>query len=211
MFCLSYFTKNPFSRCCLATSDNFWNLGKFIVKVIPSVYFVADINGSFENVYMFALAVMLCGYIFLFRLFSRHTFNERYFYFTYCCEITIAWFCLVNILQFYLSIPGKPNLCFYYTLVGAVPLCYTLCKIEQESKHKVFLEGIRNVKKNKQVAEEFLYMILETAEKSHEHSRRIQLLGFMKIHNSTCEKDSGCICHSFLDDFFRKQKITAED
>lgn len=88
---------------------------------------------------MFALAVLMCGYLFFFRMFSRHSFNERYFYFGYCCEITIAWFCLVNILQRYLSIEGKPNLCFYYTLVGAIPLCYTLCKIEQESKHKVFL------------------------------------------------------------------------
>jgi hypothetical protein len=54
-------------------------------------------------------------------------------------------------------------------------------------------------------------MILDTAERSYEHTKRIQLLGFMKIHNSGCERESGCVCHGFLEDFFKKKKLTGEE
>lgn len=211
IFSLVYYSKNPLNKSCFAMSGGYALLGKILLKMLPSLYFVVDTYTQYEMVYMFALAVVFLGYLFFFRLFARHTFEERFFYFSYCCEISLAWFSLTTILQFYLSAPNTPNLCFYFSVMGCIPLCYTLMRVEEGSKHKIFLEGIRNLKKNKQVAEEFLQMIISVLERVHIHAHRIQLLGFMKIHSVSCDKESGCVCHSFLNDFFTRKQITKEE
>jgi hypothetical protein len=211
IFNLAYYTKNPLSKSCLAMPGGYGGAAKILLKILPPIYYVVDINSQYTNVYMFSLVVVLLGYLFFFRLFARHNFVDRFFYFGYCCEATIAWFSIINILQYYMTVQGTPNLCFYYTMLGAIPLCYALVRLEEGSKHKIFLEGIRNLKKNKQVADEFLQMLITVMEEAEVPTKRIQLLGFMKIHNASCEKESGCVCHSFLEDFFRRKQLTREE
>ena len=73
------------------------------------------------------------------------------------------------------------------------------------------MEGIRNLKKNKEVAEEFIYMIISLIETISIHKNKIQLMGFMKIHNGGCEEENKCNCHSFLQAFYQKKKFTPEE
>lgn len=82
------------------------------------------------HVYIFAFVIVIAGYIFLFRIFSLHTYNEKYFYFVFCSEVCLVWAGLVNIMQFYLSVPGKPNLLFIFCVLGMIPLCFTMIKFE---------------------------------------------------------------------------------
>lgn len=100
--------------------------------------------------------------------------------------MALTWIGLVNILQFYLSDKERQNLNIIFSLAGIIPLSFTFIKLERESKKKIFLEGIRNLKKNKEVAEEFIYMLISLIETSHVHKNKIQLLGYMKIHNGGC-------------------------
>lgn len=139
MYNLTYYTKNPLSKCCVAMPGDYGGVAKILLKVLPPLYFLIDINSQYQSVYIFALVVVLFGYIFFFRIFSRHHFSERFYYFAYTCELVVSWFSLTNIIQYYLSVPSTMNLCFYYTLLGAAPLCYVFVRLEQNSKNKIFL------------------------------------------------------------------------
>lgn len=37
-----YYSRNPFSNNFLTCSSNWWNLGKFIIKITPMIYFMYD-------------------------------------------------------------------------------------------------------------------------------------------------------------------------
>ena len=67
------------------------------------------------------------------------------------------------------------------------------------------------MKKNKEVAEEFIYLIIALMETIHVHKNKIQLMGFMKIHNGSCEEDSKCNCHSFFQSFYKRKKFTVDE
>jgi hypothetical protein len=70
-----YYNKNPFGRDFLSKYDNNAVLGKFLLKILPIVYMSIDNKLSMINVYTIALAAVICGYIFFFRLFSFHDYN----------------------------------------------------------------------------------------------------------------------------------------
>lgn len=124
-----YYIKNPFSRGCLSTPSNIYYVGKLCLKTLPSLYFIIDTQFLYMHVYIFAFVIVFAGYIFLFRMWSHHTFDEKYHYFVYSCEISLTWMGLVNILHFYLSNPDRPNLNLIFSLIGIIPLCYTFLKL----------------------------------------------------------------------------------
>jgi hypothetical protein len=66
-----------------------------------------DSKMSLVNVLIFGLAGCLCGYIFFFRLFSFHDYNERNFYFVLFLEVVLAWFSINNIILSYLDTERK--------------------------------------------------------------------------------------------------------
>ena len=164
---------------------------------------------TYLNVYIFAYVIVLGGYLFLFRMFTPHTYSPQFFYFQHVCEVSLIWLGLVNIMQYYVSLKGEPNLCLVYSLLGILPVGYTFVRIEAESKKKIFLEGIRNIKKNKQVAEEFVIMVIQLVD-SAETQKKTQLLGFIKMHSANCE-ETKCNCRELLTQLYTKKKQTPEE
>lgn len=76
-----YYNKNPFATDFLAKYDNNAVLGKFFIKIIPIIYVTIDFNLQYVDVFAFGIAGCLCGYIFFFRIFAFHDYNEKNFYF----------------------------------------------------------------------------------------------------------------------------------
>jgi hypothetical protein len=56
-------------------------LGKTAIKLVATIYFIIDSQGSYINVYIYGYAGLLIAYIFFFRLFTLHQNNQNYFYF----------------------------------------------------------------------------------------------------------------------------------
>ena len=42
VFCILFYTRNPFSKSYYAVPNNLFRLGKLIIKIGPPVYFVID-------------------------------------------------------------------------------------------------------------------------------------------------------------------------
>ena len=77
-FSLYYYSRNPFSRNCLTCSSNWWNLGKFFLKVAPMCFFLYDPKAEFPVLFLVICVGLYGGYIFLFRLlipFYRYNFD----------------------------------------------------------------------------------------------------------------------------------------
>lgn len=51
-------------------------------------------------------------------------------------------------------------------------------------------------------------MVISLIETTSNYKNKIQLLGFMKIHNGSCEEDSKCNCHTFFQSFYDRKKFT---
>jgi hypothetical protein len=102
-----YYNKNPFGTDFLCKYDNNAVLGKFLIKILPIVYMSIDSKMLLVNVFIFGLAGCLCGYIFFFRLFSFHDYNERNFYVLLFLEVVLAWFSINNIILSYLDVDRK--------------------------------------------------------------------------------------------------------
>ena len=93
-----YYNKNPFGTDFLAKYENNAVLGKFLIKIIPIVYLAIDFELNYSEVFVFGITACLGGYIFFFRLFSYHDYNERNFYIVLFLEVILAWFCVNNII-----------------------------------------------------------------------------------------------------------------
>lgn len=74
-FSAIYFSKNPFNRSCIATPENLVALVKFLLKLLPCIYFISDPVAKYRIVYIFAFPAIMIGYLYFFRVFSRHHFN----------------------------------------------------------------------------------------------------------------------------------------
>ena len=103
IYCYIYFNKNPFNCDFLARNDNNFVVGKFVIKILPIIYLAIDSKMSLINVFSFGLVAVHCAYLFFFRMFSFHDYNEINFYFVYFLESVLAWFSLNNIILFYLD------------------------------------------------------------------------------------------------------------
>lgn len=103
IYCYIYFNKNPFNSDFLARNDNNFVIGKFIIKMLPIVYLAIDSQMSLINVFSFGLVAIHCAYLFFFRMFSFHDYNEVNFYYVYFLECMLAWFSINNIILYYLD------------------------------------------------------------------------------------------------------------
>lgn len=55
-------------------------------------------------------------------------------------------------------------------------------------------------------------MVINLIETISVHKNKIQLLGFMKIHNGSCEEEgSRCNCHEYFKAFYEKRKFSPLD
>lgn len=102
-----YYNKNPFSTDFLGKYENNAVLGKFLIKIIPIIYLSVDLNFNYSDVFVFGITACLGGYIFFFRLFSYHDYNERNFYIVLFLEVVLAWFSINNIILSYLDTERK--------------------------------------------------------------------------------------------------------
>lgn len=75
LYAFLYYLKNPFSRGCLSAPSNIYYIGKFCLKILPCLYFLIDYELKYVHVYIFAYVIVFAGYLFLFRMWSYHTFN----------------------------------------------------------------------------------------------------------------------------------------
>lgn len=121
-----YFNKNPFASDFLAKYENNAVIGKFIIKIITLIYLSVDLELAYSDVYIFGIAGSFGGYIFFFKLFSFHDYNERNFYVVLFMEIILTWFTLNNIILSYLDTERKAGGLFESflcsLLVGALVL-----------------------------------------------------------------------------------------
>ena len=66
-----------------------------------------DMDMSLVNVFIIGMAGSFCGYVFFFRLFAFHDYNENNFYFVLFLEVVLAWFSINNILLSYIDTERK--------------------------------------------------------------------------------------------------------
>jgi hypothetical protein len=101
-----YYNKNPFGTDFLSKYENNAVLGKFIIKILPIVYIAIDEDMLYIDIYNFGIIACLFGYLFFFRMFSYHDYNEINFYFKLFLEVIVAWFALNNIVYIYIDTDG---------------------------------------------------------------------------------------------------------
>ncbi len=100
-----------------------------------------DNNLSMINVYTIALAGVICGYIFFFRLFSFHDYNEKNFYFVLFLEVVLAWFSISNIFMSYLDTERKAGGLFGSFLCSLI-VAALVVQFEEGNYNKILMEGL---------------------------------------------------------------------
>ncbi len=114
---------------------------------------------NYVNVFTFGITACMCGYLFFFRLFAFHDYNERNFYVVIFLEVILAWFSINNIILSYLDTERKAGGLFESflcsLLIGALAI-----QVEEENYKKIFMEGMEAEKVKKQNIEKFLYRLI---------------------------------------------------
>ena len=72
-------SKNPFSRSYFAIPSGLPRLGKFILKLVPTVYFAAGVSGDFLNLFNYLMVAMFVAFMFFVRINSIHSINPCFF------------------------------------------------------------------------------------------------------------------------------------
>jgi hypothetical protein len=84
-FSLYYFSRNPFSTNFLTCSSNWWNLGKFAIKITPVFYFSYDSQLAYPVLFLVMINACYGGYIGVFRIlfpYYRYNFDlEKFIFF----------------------------------------------------------------------------------------------------------------------------------
>lgn len=75
-----FYVRNPFSKSYYALFNNLYKLGKFLLKILPPLYFVIDIEHDFQSIYTIIFVILVVVYIGFFRISCIHNFYENYFY-----------------------------------------------------------------------------------------------------------------------------------
>lgn len=75
-YSLYYYGRNPFCHNILTCSSNWWNLGKFTIKITPMAYFAYDPQLNFPILFLIIIAAAHAGYLAVFRfLFPYYRYN----------------------------------------------------------------------------------------------------------------------------------------
>lgn len=80
LFSTIYYIRNPLTKSCLGQRNRFFTLSKTLIKIVLPVYFALDYTRSLSLVYIFAVALVWCLYIFFHRILSTHTYEQQHFY-----------------------------------------------------------------------------------------------------------------------------------
>lgn len=142
LYSVLFYLKNPFHRSLMSKPSNICKLVKAGIKVAASCYFIIDTQGQYHNVYIYGYAVVLGGYLFLFR--EVHHYNQKYFYFGYFCEIFMLVFSLTTIMQYYVSQEGVKELTLFYTVMCAMPLFYIARRVDVLGKKHILVDSIKD-------------------------------------------------------------------
>jgi hypothetical protein len=68
-FSLYYYSRNPFYTNCLTCSSNWWNLGKFLYKIIPMGYLIYDPKLEYPILFLIMINGAYLAYLALFKIF----------------------------------------------------------------------------------------------------------------------------------------------
>ena len=103
-YSLYYYSRNPFYTNALTCSSNWWNIGKFSIKIAPMIYFTYDSNMQFVLLYLIVMTASYGGYVALFRiLFPYYRYNFTLEKIIFIIEIFTflinSSFCLIYVLK----------------------------------------------------------------------------------------------------------------
>ena len=76
-----FYDKNPVSTSPLGVNNNLYQLGRLVLKLVPPIYFIIDVDRTYQNIYIIVQAALVLAYLFFFRMFSIHHYNQNSFYF----------------------------------------------------------------------------------------------------------------------------------
>lgn len=115
-FALYYYSRNPFSTSFLTCSSNWWNLGKFAIKIIPTFYFSYDSQLAYPVLFLVMMNGCYAGYVVIFRIiFPYYRYNFDLEKFLFYLEVLIL---LINshFIVIYAVSRGQPASKSYITL-----------------------------------------------------------------------------------------------
>lgn len=140
-----FYLRNPFSKSYYALSNNLNKLGKLLIKILPPLYFVVDVGGDFQNIYVFLFLFLTIAYIAFFRIMSIHNFHQNFFYFELFMESVVAWFAINAAICYQFKSSGMN---FIETIVCSLLCAYAICAVESALTKRFVICNIEgNIKK----------------------------------------------------------------
>ena len=78
-YAMYYFNRNPFSECFMTCSSNWFNMGKFIIKIAPMIYMMYDPIFGYPVLFFIVMNASYAGYLAVFSkfLFSFYRYNFK--------------------------------------------------------------------------------------------------------------------------------------
>lgn len=159
IYWLLYYTKNPFSKSYNALPTGLPRLGKFLLKVLPTIYFAMGLEISYLNLYCVGAVALFIAYLFFLRLNSSHSFNESFFEWELFLESMLLWLNVNNMILFFFS-GGEANpnsLIHCYVLAVLVGLCARMVELKITEN---FLMRHLKLDVKKQELEKWLYCLI---------------------------------------------------
>ena len=151
-FALYYYDRNPFSTNFLTCSSNWWNLGKFAIKITPMLYFLYDASLAYPVLFLVVINACYIGYVGVFRVlfpYYRYNFNlEKFIYFTEALVLCVnVHFVAVYAIQGG-GLSDKKSYVFIFWVAGSVLLARLALKYLISQKERLITE-VNSVEKAK--------------------------------------------------------------
>jgi hypothetical protein len=204
-FSLYYYNRNPFSANFLTCSSNWWNLGKFAIKITPMLYFSYDPFLAYPVLFLIMINGCYASYIGLFRIlfpFYRYNFHlEKVVFFIEAMVLLLNLsFILIYALNSSLEDGTySPNILLIAWTVASALFVKLALDYFVKAKQRLIVE-VHSLEKVKleNVLEFLIYLIFETERTLELKKGGFAVGSIAKTHKDVCES-AECYCHAYFE------------